>query len=647
MRPRIFVTGEKAQGLRSLEELRRSLRSGHPKVLWDEIVAGAEADAGTEPIVPSTMTPGRDRVQAQEANRDWVVCNAAGQRVMRAALVALVTGESRYRYEALRQMAVLFDREQWPEWSDLAHTGTPADLRTGMLSQACALAYDWLHSLLSDSQRRFVVEGIDRCGIVPYFESIEMGAWWANCSNNWLPCIVGGLGIAGMALGEDHPRSEELVDFAQPRMLGYLSNYGPEGEFNESVGYAAATMLPATYFAAHRFWSGGKENVLGGPPFPEACRWYMHFILPPGRNVAFGDSNWDAPPMVAHFAAVADAARDPILQWFYLHHLIDSKRRNLCLELLWLDPSLAPAPPEGRMPHGRAFRAHGGCISSRTDWHPRSTACVVCGKTHGNEGHGHCDAGQVVIDGWGQRLVIDPGSPSNYPADFFGPNRNRYYNAGALGHNILVIGGREVVDDEAHRSKLQDYEFDDQKGGHWVIDLTGLYDGARMVRRSVAHLTPGIVVVLDEADLAQKEDISLRWHTVAPVAPDPIDRLMVCGNGVHLTARVMSLDGHAVGLTSGQHEYQPPFDRGRLGEPLTQRRESFVEARLTADRCRLLSLFAVFAPGEPPDMWVAAGDVIGIETTEGRVEVTLTPYTVCAAHLQSGRQWCIPRAEGR
>jgi|TARA_B110000495_G_C22811364_1_gene473670 hypothetical protein len=40
-------------------------------------------------------------------------------------------------------------------------------------------------------------------------------------------------------------------------------------------------------------------------------------------------------------------------------------------------------------------------------------------------------------------MIIDPGSPSGYPADFFDENRWKYYNASIIGHNVPMFGGRE------------------------------------------------------------------------------------------------------------------------------------------------------------------------------------------------------------
>ncbi|MDP6039145.1 MAG: heparinase II/III family protein, partial [Candidatus Latescibacteria bacterium] len=452
------------------------------------------------------------------ANREWTLVNAVAQRIQRAGLAYLISEQPKYRDDALRQMESLFDTTQWPDWRDKAHPRTEVDLRGGMLSSAIALAYDWMHPLLTETERKSILSGLDERGLQPYFRDIEADAYWADVRTNWLTTILGGLGIAGMALAEDHPRSQELVDFAMPRMIDYLDRYGPEGEFNESVGYSSSTTQPVAFFAAHRYASKGGQNRLAEHPFPQTCHWTIYFTLPPGRYAAFGDGHVDAPPALTFIPAVADATQDGVLQKFYLDYYanLGDARRSLAWELLWYNPDLAPTSLN--IPTGRAFHAHGACFSSRADWNPVSTPSLVYGK--GGSGtivHGHHDVGQICIDGYGERLIVDLGSPPGYPADY-GANKYEYYNASAHGHNILIFGGREMKHKE--RAEILDASFEDDKGGTWQTDLTPKYDGAKTARRTVVHLHPEVIAVLDEAELEAEENISLRWHTISPATPD-------------------------------------------------------------------------------------------------------------------------------
>ncbi len=627
MRPSMLLTAEKVGMLRSVAEVRDAITAGHAKTLWERLYAVAREELDAEPLLPTSRIPGRAEVQAQHANRDYDICHAAGERLLRAALVMLLTGETAHRDAALRQAEALFDPARWPEWRDLAHPQYPADLRAGQLAHDMALAYDWLHPFLTDAQRAFLLEGMDRCGIQPYLHSVAKGAWWARWMSNWMTCIVGGFGVVGMALGEDYPGARPLIDYSLPLMRNYLTMYGPDGEFNESVAYATAIGLPVGYFMAYRYHTRDAENLLAQSPFPQACRWLMHLTLPPGRTAAFGDSGYDYCPDVTYVAAVASAAGDGILQRYYLDQQARKNRGDAggVRELLWYDAALAPLDPQGRLPLGKAFPAHGGCLVQRTDWNPDSTACVVYGKAGREDAHEHNDIGQLCIDGYGQRLIVDLGPPL-YPEDYFGPDRWQYYTAGVVGHNVLQFGGREMRHDSAARGTILHATFDETLGGQWLLDLTAAYNGATRVRRAVAHLFPGIVAVLDEAELAQAEAISLRWHTADRAEPDADGSFVVENAGVQLSARVVADSAHC---TRGEHEYRAPYNRMRLDELLEQRRESYVEVTATAQHCRWLSLFAVLPPGAASARWEECADGWAIGTSDGDYRVTLT-----AEHLR-------------
>ena len=620
MRPHIFLTENAVPGLRSVEDARRAAAGGHGRRLYERLLQAAAAEASRPPYLPTTPIPGRDADSTRQANPDFVVVQAAAERLLGTSLAALLSGDTAYLDAALRQAEALFAPEAWPDWRDRAHREVAADLRTGQLCQAAGLAYDWLHPLLAPRQRRWFVAGLDRAGIRPYLQGVADGAWWLTRQNNWQACVVGGLGVCGMALGGDHPEAARLVDLSLGRMRRYLEVYGPEGEFNENVAYAGATRLPVSYFAALRYHTGGGTNLLARPPFPQTCRWYMHFFAPPDRMAAFGDAHPQAPPQTGHLASVAAAAADGLLQWFYLNTPSNPQAESPALEFLAYDDRVEPVAPGGRLPLGRAYPGHHGCISSRSSWDMRAPASVVFSKAgHGAEGHGHHDAGQLTLDALGRRLIVDLGSPSMYPADFFGENRYRYYNASVRGHNVLMFDGKESACGAGDRARIAAADFG-EAGGTWSLDLSGVYPGLGSVYRHVVHLHPWAVAVLDEARLHEKRAVSLRWHTVDRAAPEADGRFVVKAEGVRLEALIVALDGRGLELARGEQGYAPPFDRGRLGDPLQQKAESYVEAGARTDAVRLLTLFAVIPGDSTGGRWQAGDGGWKIDLGGGRVE---------------------------
>jgi hypothetical protein len=624
MHPHLLVTAEKRGALRSLQDVRSTLTGGHPGQIWKDLLDRAESDLTVAPYTPASRLPHRAPGQAEAENRDYVIVDATATRIKRAALAHLLGGDLRFRDEALRQLTCIFDTKAWPDWRDLAHLQHPADLRTGQLMRAIGLAYDWLAPSLSAAERRWIVAGLDRRAIQPYLASLSARASWAFSAvpNNWMTCIVGGAGVAGMALGADHPDSRRLIEEAVGRFQAYLNVLGPEGEFNESIGYAGSMRFPVEFFHLYGYWQGRPADELLDGRLSRFCDWYLYFILPPGVNAAFGDTHTGAPPCVTMFATMAAATRNPVYQWFYEQYRRKAAQRDLCDELLSYDPTVPVVPPTGRLPLGRGFRGHSACWSSRTDWSPDSTPCVVYGKGgHGSEGHGHHDVGNLCLDGYTQPLIIDSGVPQ-YPADFFGPNRYRYYTAAAWGHNVPVPGGREMRVGSTHAAHILAMDFDETRGAVWLADTTALYDGVRRMRRGVIHLLPGIIAVLDRYESNDEDDLSMRWHTSRPVAPSPDGAFEVLNGDARLRAQMACLNGQAVLFRCGAHAYQAPFDRDRLNNPLPQKHESYVEARARARQLSLLTLFSVSHASRPPTQWVQTEKGWTIESPTGCVHVT-------------------------
>ncbi len=608
--PRLFIAADNSAGLQSVDDFRHAIaQGGFLGEAWAKTVALAHAEKVRPPLQPDAVVPNRPASMIRDRNLDYHLCYQTGARMNRFALVHLVTGDEACKDAALAQLRAVFDPAQWPDWIDQAHIrfGHPADLRTGMLSQDCALAYDWLHDSLTPAERAEIRAGIDRRGIQPFLTSVEQGPWWMEDLNNWVTVIAGGVAIAAMALRGDHPAADRIIAIATERFDAYLETYGPAGEFNESVSYGGANRIPVGYFTALRFATGGQVDRVGAPPFPEMCRWVMHGTLDQGRPIPFGDSWPERTVFTGYVAAVAAATRDPVLQHFFLNNRAEEDSHPL--NLLYYDARVKPRSPQGREPLAIAFQAHGGMIVSRTSWDQPRTDCIVFSKSGREENHENNDLGVVGFDTLGERLIIDIGSPSSYPADFFeGELRWKYYNASVKGHNTLTFGGREQrwplrergepILVEHLSGKVKQWWHEPGQGTAWSMDLTPAYEGVKHFTRTVLHLWPGYILVLDDAATEKTEPISLRWHPINEPTLTA-DGAFVVRNGIAAaTAQIVNLGAGDPAITLGHHAYTAPFDRERAGDPLEQRHEPFIDATLTDDRCRLLTLFATGAAAD-------------------------------------------------
>lgn len=641
-----------------LEALTGAKKAPVTAPLWKAIEETARREREEAPYRVDSIFPGRDTYSAELLGMDWTLCNAISNRITRHALLYLLEGDDAWLEAALAQTEVLFDDEEYPAWTHFARMKEnvreyeKVHLRTGMLAKGVGLVFNWLRPYLSDKQVRLIVDGLERKAIRPYLEILPTNPWWIQVNHNWLSCVVGGLGICGMALDGAHPDASFLVEFANPLMDGHLKDFGPKGEFNEGLGYAGAIGLSVDYYAARQGLEP-DQNFLAEWPFPDLARFFLHMTVPPGHLFTFGDGILGKPLKADWMAAVANASQDPALQDFYLRF------RSIQadpLRLFVTDPQLSSASPEGKLPRGKAFPAHGACIVSRTSWDWETADSIVGSKARREDNHEHNDPGQVVFYSQGEPLLVDWGTPpTSYPAEFFTENRFRYFDSQAFGHNVLVFGNREMKSCyEFHpnfqtgplhgkkatyaQGKILDSQFGDDWGGQWALDTTECWEGVLQNRRQVLHVHPGLLVVLDEAQLKQEETISLRWNCIREPALAGGGSFHLHSGKAHLAGHIVDLGGSIPELQVGNHEYREPWNKDQFGGLLPDRDCPFVEYRQEGKSCRLLSLFVASSEATPLE-WISEKNSLRATLPKASFSVAIgaSSLSVAADHL--GKAW--------
>jgi hypothetical protein len=301
--------------------------------------------------------------------------------------------------------------------------------------------------------------------------------------------------------------------------------------------------------------------------------------------------------------------------------------RERALELLYYDAALVSRSPEDNMPLGRAYHHQGKLVSSRSSWDPVSTTSVVYGKAGRESYHGHADWGQVCIDGYGEPLVVDLGAPPGYPDGDY----EYYYNYQQFGHNVFVFGENETggvsLREKGRNGAFTWTQFDDSRGAAWSMDLSGVYDEGVRASRTVVHLLPRVVAVLDAAALPREQEISMRWHLARATEPDADGGFTMKGDQATLTGSIQRLDGEAT-AGAGEHRYEAPYNKHRLGEELKQKYEPYIELKANGAQCRILTLFAVFGRDDETAMWTDRNKGWSITTPEGEVVVKVTGETL-------------------
>ena len=597
--PSIFLVKEETRDFTSLEDFDELEKDDRKAEYIKRLVSETEKDLKLPYIDPTTDVEGRSPVHLKYANVSYDMAALVGDRLSRSAFLFLYTGEQKYKDLVMRQIEVLYDTILWPMWCDQAHVNIEPhlDIRTCRISMWVALAYNWLYDYLTAEERHYIVDGLDKRAIQPFWQKLKQRPGWYVRRHNWFTNIFGGMGITAMALGDDHPDTKALLDTIVPAMIAFNQEaFGEMGECNEPPGYAGAVRFQVEFAEAYRYYTKNNRNLLNEKPFPEVCYWMMYHTLPPGRKIGFGDTHPERLGINSHiFAAVAGANNDGILQRHYLNYTMEI---GSVLEFLWYNPDIEPVSPDGKLPLGIEYKEYGTSLISRTSWDPESTPCVVYGKAGREYNHDDNDVGQLLIDGFGERLIIDPGAPSPiYPRDYFrDTTQYNYYSRSSRGHNVLVIGGREMIAEPNHlaRGETTRSWFNDTIGSYWEIDLTPVYGNASRVTRKVAHLFPGIVLVHDQAELpGENNTVDLRWHAINPPQLRGSGNFVVKGGRAALSAKVISLGDGELNFSTGHHEYKPPYNLTRQGDPLVQHYEPYIKISTKGKSCSILSLFAI------------------------------------------------------
>ena len=610
-----------------LDDLRLSAATDRRDQLITSLIKTAESQCAEEPWTPATPLPQRDAAEVERKNREYALVGLTASRILDGSLAALLLDRRDLAESVLLQIETIYDRSVWEEIEDQTHLfhGDHCSLRSGQLAFAIGLAYDWLYQLLTSSERARIISGFHDRFTLQFRDALKYRDRWVDFNNNFVTAIFGGFSVAGMAFDGDYSEASWLIDTGSSRIDAYVDGlFGPEGEFDESVQYSSSVSALVSVLLVRRSYEN-SERCLTGVPLEKYLEWYIHATLPPGRIVGFGDPGVDMPPVLTSAAAGAALYRNPVFQWFYEEYADKAlpSHRNLSFETILYDPAVKARSPEGVLPRGRAYREFAGIVTSRNRWiEPDSIVYAKCGC---ELNHGHADWGQLCIDGSNERLVVDLGSTPGYPR----ADSHKYYNYQQWGHNVFFVGdpdsgGTPIPSRDLRKTgcggRLSESRFDETLGSCFRFDLSNAYPSGVEVKRSVVHLFPRVVVVLDSLKNDEEEiPISLRWHLAECPQSDDSGNFFIERNGVHLSGLVAVISGD-LEVRAGHHAYCHPYNRNAHGELYSQRNEPYVEAAGTAKRCSILTLFCVGTNAG----WAHHSPNWSIETGEGNVEITLT-----------------------
>ncbi len=290
---------------------------------------------------------------------------------------------------------------------------------------AMAFARDWLDSDLSretkeEMERQIAEKGAPACyrtlygmkypdrvkgwGFDPesdYAFRFDLRRWPLILNATNLKVIpIAGLGVAGCLLRGKHDLAQRWLDMALQSARAFSIMFGPDGSYEEGVGYWGYTAQHlALFLEVLRRTTGQDERHLIN--FPGTSQYALQMSMPtagkPDDCVNFSDAGSMGDISVAAWTAglFHDGRRQ------YVATAIGEVRSNYAV--VWYDPAVKADAARARAP-GRSICKRLGRQQERME----GGGCGDGVRSGGPSNHEHADRNSVIFKAFGERLFHDP-----------------------------------------------------------------------------------------------------------------------------------------------------------------------------------------------------------------------------------------------
>ena len=391
------------------------------------------------------------------------------------------------------------------------------DHTNGDSGREMAYVYDWLYPALNQRQRDRIRGALIEKVITRVRGNYEFHWWSTSYRCNWCGVCNSGVGMAGMALLNEHPQLVDVVAESFNRIDRMLNELGVDGGWQEGCGYWSYALRTSTQFAkALKRLTKGKYDLFKNPRLSaNPVTFPLYMSVPPDLSIDFADSRSQRIGPTSLINLLAMETNHPAVSWYRNNVL--GEGRDL-LDIIWPRPAQNMTEPERKSIH---FRTIDFWVMRNDFRDPESV--IVAGKAGKNDDphHGHLDIGQVVVFWQGQAFISETGRPF-YDEKYFDEARWEYPHASSLGHNLIFVNGEKQISGKLYK---QPYNYD--VGGkviefrsspdrdYALMDPTGAYPQKELKgwRRHVVFEKPDITLVVDEVACHKGGEIEARFHS--------------------------------------------------------------------------------------------------------------------------------------
>lgn len=513
--PRILFSEEE------LEEFRERIKPGDGSSariidasrLWEEYLSKADAyvvEESFEVLYPSISDQWKVTLPLTEPKRVpepqghtffpfWTMyARAIEDRLVVMSTVFLVTGERKY---AVRVKQHLLSLAAFGKWYEFDERGAEGNLSNAHLLLGASCAYDAIHSLLTEEERRSIRQAILEKGLHPL--AIDIGS---RDMHNIVAAKQVAMVYGAAAIMDENPVAAKYLQAGLTYLQSYLDRKRVSGE-TEGLLYDNVAARHAWMAADLYRRISGDDGLVQHPYLREELPERFFRLLAPGEESSFPNlSDSFCKLDIAYLMAMTATHYDHPAAVWYLHKHAATHHASL----LYLRKETSPASPT-ELYGARAsavFRSV-GWAALRSGWGDEDHLLCFTSSSSAKD-HNHKDQNNLVINVGGEWLLTNPGYQDYVP----GPKAD--YTTGTVGHNSLLVNGQGQIHlgGGGLREELLLPSFEAVVG-----DAAESYGGLlKRYLRSVLHIDSSYYFIVDDVELHQESDeAELLFHTTSAV----------------------------------------------------------------------------------------------------------------------------------
>ena len=380
------------------------------------------------------------------------------------------------------------------------------DLFSSETAQTLSEYRSLLEEELSEEVKNTIAQNVIKRVLNPYYQSSFPYASWETCETNWNAVCLGSIGSASMYLMEKGEELEQCLDRICHSITHYVDGFEEDGTCLEGLSYFTYGMTYYIGFMEQLYrHSEGKKDYFQQEKLEKMACFQQKCYFNESLSVCFSDGNdkdrfrvgltsmlamkyknCEFPPMklAADFNAEycyrsMGLYRDYAWTKEYLAFLEKEEKRSLEQTEDSLCTTHQYVLPDAQWSIYQA---------------KNSVGCAIKGG-HNAEPHNHNDIGSFFYCIEDEMFLADLGA-GEYTKQYFGEDRYEILCNRTLGHNVLLINGKEQEAGDSFRAE----SFRTEEPYKTVISFASAYESGLLTslqRTFQCNEESGVVEVTD------------------------------------------------------------------------------------------------------------------------------------------------------